>query len=164
MTEQEDQALRLENIEKLKVNNDSLIEELKIHVQVTNSTLVGLDVPVGWTELVYRLHESIKEILPKYELHQVKSKFGELRYYVGPVENNANRDAIGALINIASRTSMEVCEICGEPAEYRPDIMSTRCENDYRIFIEMRERRAEYIRNNISAEEWDEEVRNYWNL
>lgn len=37
----------------------------------------------GWYPLVIELDKKLAEILPDYELHQVKEKFGTLRYYTG---------------------------------------------------------------------------------
>lgn len=37
----------------------------------------------GWYPLIIELHQKLAEIAPDYQLHQVKEKFGTLRYYVG---------------------------------------------------------------------------------
>jgi hypothetical protein len=37
----------------------------------------------GWYPLVIELDQRLSEIYPDYELHQVKEKFGTLRYYIG---------------------------------------------------------------------------------
>ena len=37
----------------------------------------------GWYPLVIELDQKLAEIYPDYELHQVKEKFGTLRYYIG---------------------------------------------------------------------------------
>lgn len=37
----------------------------------------------GWYPLVIELDQKLAEIYPDYQLHQVKEKFGTLRYYVG---------------------------------------------------------------------------------
>lgn len=37
----------------------------------------------GWYPLVIELDRKLAEIFPDYELHQVKEKFGTLRYYIG---------------------------------------------------------------------------------
>lgn len=37
----------------------------------------------GWYPLVIELDQKLAEISPDYELHQVKEKFGTLRYYIG---------------------------------------------------------------------------------
>jgi hypothetical protein len=35
----------------------------------------------GWYPLLVELDEQLRELLPNYELHQVKEKYGGLRYY-----------------------------------------------------------------------------------
>jgi len=37
----------------------------------------------GWWPLLIELNEKLEQIAPDYEIHQVKEKFGTLRYYVG---------------------------------------------------------------------------------
>jgi hypothetical protein len=38
---------------------------------------------IGWYPLVIELDQKLAKIFPGYELHQVKEKFGTLRYYIG---------------------------------------------------------------------------------
>lgn len=42
----------------------------------------------GWYPLLCELDEKITEIFPDYEVHQVKEKYGTLRYYIGAPELN----------------------------------------------------------------------------
>ena len=42
----------------------------------------------GWYPLLCELDEKLAAIFPDYELHQVKEKFGTLRYYIGFPELN----------------------------------------------------------------------------
>lgn len=37
--------------------------------------------PKAWDEIILDLNEKLAAIYPTYEVHQVKSKFGGLRYY-----------------------------------------------------------------------------------
>lgn len=37
----------------------------------------------GWYPMIIELDKKLAEIFPDYELHQVKEKFGTLRYYIG---------------------------------------------------------------------------------
>lgn len=37
----------------------------------------------GWYPLIIELDQKLAEIYPEYELHQVKEKYGTLRYYIG---------------------------------------------------------------------------------
>lgn len=40
-----------------------------------------IDTPPEWYELIIECHEKLLAIDPDYKLHQVKEKFGGLRYY-----------------------------------------------------------------------------------
>jgi hypothetical protein len=42
----------------------------------------------GWYPMLIELDQKLAEIFPDYELHQVKEKFGTLRYYIGFPELN----------------------------------------------------------------------------
>ena len=64
----------------------------------------------GWYPIICELDARLAEIKPDYEVHQVKEKFGGLRYYVG-VETEAMRD----LIDAAETRSYTVCEVTGSP-------------------------------------------------
>ena len=41
----------------------------------------------GWYPLLVELDEQLRQLLPDYEIHQVKEKFGGLRFYWGSSEN-----------------------------------------------------------------------------
>lgn len=43
----------------------------------------GLAVPERWYEIIDRCDRDLEEIVPGYEVHQIKSKFDRLRYYIG---------------------------------------------------------------------------------
>lgn len=42
----------------------------------------------GWYPLIIELDEKLAEVFPEYEVHQVKEKFGTLRYYFGMPDLN----------------------------------------------------------------------------
>jgi hypothetical protein len=67
--------------------------------------------PVGWTELVINLHNNLVQVVPDYELHQVKEKFGGLRYYTS-IKYNAN-SIPSILIQHYEEKSFRVCAECG---------------------------------------------------
>ncbi len=64
----------------------------------------------GWFPLITELDARLAEIKPDYEVHQVKEKFGGLRYYIGS-ENDEMRN----LIIEAEERSYTICEISGKP-------------------------------------------------
>lgn len=69
-----------------------------------------LEIGDGWKPLVYKLYDDLVSIGWDTELHQVKEKFGGLRFYIGK-----GTDAMFELIHSAEATSLEICEICGKP-------------------------------------------------
>lgn len=73
----------------------------------------------GWHPLVLALIESIEEYLlrnpeyaEKFEVHQVKEKFGGLRFYCFPAD-----DYVWGLVRMAERASLMLCEDCGAPGK-----------------------------------------------
>lgn len=103
----------------------------------------------GWYPLIAKLDEQIRQINEHYEIHQLKEKFGTLRFYWGmgeiPIEGqdfvvgspdyyewtttkegsvyaeglNALSQAISALVDTAEAASATICEVCGQPGELR---------------------------------------------
>lgn len=67
----------------------------------------------GWYPILIELDKNLAILNPDYEIHQVKEKFGGLRYYT----NFSYREDEKAInfINEAEAKSFETCEICGEP-------------------------------------------------
>ena len=71
-----------------------------------------LDHGDGWLGIVDRLDRQITEIVPDYQLTQVKEKFGGLRYYIGSVPTE-RFDEVYRLIHEAEAESLRTCEVCG---------------------------------------------------
>jgi len=79
----------------------------------------------GWFDILWRLCEDLEPLVtemeraggPKFEVLQVKEKFGGLRFYVNRRRNNAIRRRIG----IAANESFNICEVCGQPGTLRED-------------------------------------------
>ncbi|MES3636389.1 hypothetical protein Q9Q75_12785 [Mycobacterium intracellulare] len=71
----------------------------------------------GWYPIVANLDERLAAIDPDYVVHQVKEKFGALRYYCAPRDDpsTALREAFRDIIDEAERMSAITCERCGEP-------------------------------------------------
>ena len=72
-------------------------------------------IPDGWIEIAGTLDESISELYPDYKIHQIKTKFGHLRYYC----TNEDDHAVWDLIMSAERQARITCMACGEPGEGR---------------------------------------------
>jgi len=69
----------------------------------------------GWQELILGVHEALTALLGEYyEIHQIKEKFGGLRYYWGaPGADPENVQAAQKLVDAAEAQSFKVCEQCG---------------------------------------------------
>jgi hypothetical protein len=67
----------------------------------------------GWYPIVTALDEAIAELYPDYEIHQVKEKYGTLRYYC----SWDGEDRVRQLIRDAEAKSRVTCEKCGAPGK-----------------------------------------------
>ena len=70
----------------------------------------GFECGDGWFDLLWNLCEDIEKLNPPddFEVHQVKEKFGGLRFYIGVAT-----DEIFNCIHQAETESYKTCEICG---------------------------------------------------
>ena len=71
----------------------------------------------GWYSIVVGVDERLSAIDPEYVVHQIKEKFGTLRYYCAPSGDEpsaAVSDAFRAITDEAERTSAITCERCGK--------------------------------------------------
>lgn len=72
----------------------------------------------GWFELIWGLcvdlekmnRTRVAEGLPPHIAIQIKEKFGELKFYLGPTNSEAR-----ARISLATIASRRTCEACGRP-------------------------------------------------
>lgn len=73
-----------------------------------------LSIPEEWHDLIFQLDKDIAELVPDYELHQCKDKFGGLRYYIGfpydPWDDEfvSISEQVDALIHAAEEKSYEL--------------------------------------------------------
>lgn len=77
----------------------------------------------GWYQLIHDLCQEITDLykdknadITKLRVHQVKQKYGGLRFYVG-----SYIDGVMDIINKYEHLSYEVCEVCGEPGTVQDD-------------------------------------------
>ena len=69
----------------------------------------------GWSKIIDSLYDQLP--IPKtIHVHQVKEKFGGLRFYVSACTKEEY-----AIIDAACALSERTCEQCGEPAEIKSD-------------------------------------------
>jgi len=84
--------------------------------------MFGIECGEGWNQLIWELSEKIenhiktqsKDFQNSICVHQIKEKFGELRFYL-----SCEDDVISNFISEYTNRSMETCEICGESGELR---------------------------------------------
>ncbi len=72
----------------------------------------------GWYPLLVELDEQLRALLPNYVIHQVKEKFGGLRYYWDPgeeVDDDLERrvELAKQLVDSAEKRAGAICELCG---------------------------------------------------
>lgn len=79
-------------------------------------------VPTGWRKLFLEMCDDINTVLEKYNIpktdlkvHQVKEKYGDLRFYYGGLSDPAN-DEIHRIVNEYSNKSYYTCIECGKAA------------------------------------------------
>lgn len=70
----------------------------------------------GWYKIICETNEMMKYIDPDYEVHQVKEKFGTLRYYYGTTLewNSVPGKIMQVLERRAEDLSSITCELCGK--------------------------------------------------
>ena len=87
----------------------------------------------GWFDILWRLCEELEPLVAefertsglKFEVLQVKEKFGGLRFYV----NCRRNEAIGERIGAAMQESFRICEICGQPGKlWEGNWIKTLCD------------------------------------
>ena len=80
----------------------------------------GFSIGPGWYDLVLYLDRAIAALVGDYEVHQIKEKFGGLRYYIGGVAwEHPNREDVDLLISVAEAASFSICEECGGTGSQR---------------------------------------------
>lgn len=74
----------------------------------------GLEVGDGWFDLLKELSDKLEPL--GIIAAQVKEKFGGLRFYTEPF-NEDIYDSVMEAINIAEVKSYKTCSICGDPGQ-----------------------------------------------
>jgi len=83
----------------------------------------------GWYPIIVELDRDLAALDPDYELHQVKEKFGGLRFYAR-THNPGRAEAFNERIRQAEELCGRSCETCGAPGELRDEFswIRTLCE------------------------------------
>jgi hypothetical protein len=78
----------------------------------------SLRVDAGWYPLVIATDARLTRLDPDYVVHQIKEKYGTLRYVCAPRSEDPPpelADAMDAITDDAQRASARTCERCGQP-------------------------------------------------
>jgi hypothetical protein len=89
--------------------------------------------PEGWAALLEELYIQLEAVPINIEVHQVKSKFGGLRFYYGvdyDENDEALRETVRRLVDAAEAESYKICEDCGAVGAPKQVgyWMTTQCE------------------------------------
>lgn len=76
-----------------------------------------IDCEEGWWPILVRLDADFAAIDPGFRLHQVKQKWGGLRWYYEPSVGlpQATCDLLEARLREAEAEAAATCELCGQP-------------------------------------------------
>ena len=104
------------------------IEGMKQTVELLKAGLYsGFDGTVGdgWIPIIDRLAEDLVRMGWDRDLHQIKEKFGTLRFYVG----HATEEMMQRIAQAEDESGV-TCEECGKPGETKgPGWIKTLCED-----------------------------------
>ncbi len=67
---------------------------------------------IGWRTIVVDALNAVEVVVPEFDIHQIKEKFGGLRMYLSCDEHVAVRE----IVRRAEAAAYETCETCGAPA------------------------------------------------
>ena len=67
----------------------------------------------GWYELIFQCDKELSVIDPDYLIHQIKEKFGSLRYYF-EASDASKSDAMNSVVREYELKSLRVCELTGK--------------------------------------------------
>jgi hypothetical protein len=102
----------------------------EIRKRVDDGMGCGSAIGEGWYDIIRELDAELAALYPDYVVHQVKEKFGGLRYYIGTVPKDVF-DAMYEAIGAAEAKADVTCDVCGEPGKIGRVgqwLIATRCE------------------------------------
>jgi len=92
-----------------------------------------MEIGGGWYQLIHDLLEELLKTDWDRDIHQVKEKFGGLRFYIGSASQEVHE-----IIGKYEELSYHICEVCGEKGELRKDCgwrgglwYKTMCDKHY---------------------------------
>lgn len=132
----------------MRISYDGYQEDRqRIMERIPRGWFRSLDIGDGWMPIVIELDRKLAEIDPEYEIHQVKEKFGGLRFYwagdasemfkTGKLKDDGYPEwgytPAGEAVRDAEQEALKTCEFCGEPGILRNDLrwLKTLCDTHY---------------------------------
>lgn len=85
----------------------------KVISRIEDGWLVTVSCDSGWDDLIVSLDKELSDIDPNYVIHQIKEKFGGLRYYFAT--NTDKRSEMNGIVKRYEDLSLQTCEISGKP-------------------------------------------------
>lgn len=103
----------------------------------------------GWWTIIADLDHDLREIVPDYQVVQVKEKFGGLRYYTDALHvDEATSAQVNQLIRRAEWYASLTCEECGHIGTLRSGSWyRTLCDADNVVWQERRARMLAEMEN-----------------
>ena len=98
------------------------MNELQLQIEELKKKIVpeywkSIDVDEGWYQLVLDCDKELTGADPKYQIYQVKEKFGGLRYYTKPsnMDDKHTLIRIGDIISKYEDIAWKTCSATGKP-------------------------------------------------
>jgi hypothetical protein len=116
----------------LDLYKEDLIDIFSYFETNTSNTFINFDINPGWVPMVVDLHNKLKYISDTYQIFQIKTKFGGLRYYAeykepsysvickhSTYDHKISASIFRDLIDLAESKSYRICEFTGENGSLR---------------------------------------------
>ena len=98
------------------------MNELQLEIEELKKKIVpeywkSIDVDEGWYQLVIDCDRELTGVDPKYQIYQVKEKFGGLRFYTKPsnMDDKHTLIRIGEIISKYEDIASKTCSATGKP-------------------------------------------------
>lgn len=91
------------------------VENIKNKISSAYGRYISVD--EGWYQIVVDCDKELTAIDPKYQILQIKEKFGGLRYYIAPSNDltSEQRDMMYNVISKYEAVAARTCEATGKP-------------------------------------------------
>lgn len=94
-----------------ELNREEIRERILIRIPAQFGKWLSCD--EGWYHIIDELDQQLAHLDPNYVIHQVKEKFGTLRFYFGTEQTAPVSNIMHKLATLAEIRSEQTCETCG---------------------------------------------------